>query len=133
MKALRSPCPQRLTGGIALDAPGDMFFANGASQVVEVKRSQPPALTFPSTAVGSSSTLSTTMENIGNQQLTAVQPGLGTASPDYQLLSGSGDCTTTFSLAPATSCNISINFTPAWTGTITGDFVVSRQFAESQM
>jgi large repetitive protein len=107
-------------GYTALDAQGDIFFANDASQVGEIKRSQPPALTFPSTAVGSSSTLSTTMENIGNEPLSAVSPGLNSNSSNYQLQSGSGDCTSTFSLAPATNCSISVNFTPASVGTITG-------------
>lgn len=115
--------PQVDQSGIALDSAGDVFFTEAAySQVVELKRSQPPALTFPSTPVNQSSTLSFTLENIGNQQLTAVSPGLRSTSPYFQLLSGSGDCTTTFSQAPGTSCNVSISFEPAWTGTITGTF-----------
>jgi large repetitive protein len=119
-------------GYIALDAQGDIFFTNDANQVEEIKRSLPPSLTFPSTAVGSSSTLSTTMENIGNEQLTAVSPGLDSNSSNYQLQSGSGDCTSTFSLAPATNCSISVNFTPASAGAITGAINVNDNSLNSQ-
>ena len=53
--------------GIALDGAGDLFIAaTNQNQVVEVQRSQPPALNFPATPVNqASSPLSITVENVG--------------------------------------------------------------------
>jgi sugar lactone lactonase YvrE len=112
--------------GIAVDGAGDLFFAETAnSQIAEVIRSQAPTMTFPATAVNAASVESITMENIGNQALTAVSPGLTSATPYYQPLSGSSDCTSTFSLEPATSCNLAIEFTPNTTGAIPGQLSIS--------
>jgi sugar lactone lactonase YvrE len=110
--------------GIALDGAGDLFIAaTNQNQVVEVQRSQPPVLNFPTTPVNQASNpLSITAENVGNQQLNALEGGFS-MPPNFEQVAGSGtppDCTSTFSLAPGTSCNLSISFTPTTTGAIQG-------------
>ncbi len=111
-------------GGVALDGAGDLFIADtNHSQVLELQRSQPPALNFPATPVNQASNpLSITAENVGNQQLNALEGGFS-MPPNFEQMAGSGtppDCTSTFSLAPGTSCNLSISFDPTRTGLIQG-------------
>ncbi|MGB9235082.1 MAG: hypothetical protein WCC04_11760, partial [Terriglobales bacterium] len=57
--------------GVTLDGAGDIFIADtGNSRVVELLRSQAPSLSFPSTAIGNSSTPQVvTVQNIGNMKL----------------------------------------------------------------
>ena len=89
------------------------------NRVVEVQRSQPPTLSFASTAVGSTSSdspQSVTIQNIGNQPLNAITPGLVVGGQDFLQVAGSGtpaDCTSSFALTPGASCNLSISFTPS--------------------
>jgi len=111
-------------GGVALDGAGDLFIADtNHSQVLELQRSQAPALNFPATPVNQTSNpLSITVENVGNQQLNALEGGFSMPR-NFEQVAGSGtppDCTSTFSLAPGTSCNLSISFTPTTTGAIQG-------------
>jgi len=111
-------------GGVALDGAGDLFLADtNHNQVLELQRSQAPALNFPSTPVNQTSNpLSITAENVGNQQLNALEGGFS-MPPNFEQVAGSGtppDCTSTFSLAPGTSCNLSISFDPTRTGLIQG-------------
>jgi len=108
---------------VAVDGAGDVFIAdNTANLVVEVNRSQPPSLTFASTPVGqtsSDSPQSVTIQNIGNQPLDAVSPGLVVTGPDFIQVAGTGtpdDCTSTFALTPGETCNLSISFTPQTVG-----------------
>ena len=97
---------------IALDAVGDVFIADSISnQIVEVNRSQSPTLTFAPTVVGNTSSdspKSVTIQNIGNQPLNAIAPGLAIGS-NFQT---GGTCSITFSLAPGATCNLSISFKP---------------------
>ena len=109
----------------AVDGAGDVFIAEyGNNQVLEVQRSQPPTLSFAATAVFNTSTdspQSVTVQNIGNQSLTAVSPGLAIGSNSFEQVAGSGtpaDCTSSFSLAPGASCNLSLSFIPQKTGSI---------------
>ncbi len=108
--------------GLALDGAGDLFVTDDvANLAVELPRSQPPAFHFVNTVAGTTSSdspLSATVENIGNQPLNAIAPGLSIskASGDtvFAQVAGTGtpaDCTTAFSLAPGSSCNLSISFT----------------------
>jgi hypothetical protein len=89
--------------------------------VVEVKRSQPPTLTFADTRVGSTSAdspQSVTFQNIGNQSLNAVTPGLVITGPDF-VQGGSGPplgCFSGLSLVPGASCDLSISFKPTAAG-----------------
>ena len=110
--------------GVAVDGAGDVFIADRINnRVVELQRSQPPALSFASTAVGNTSTdspQSVTAQNVGNQSLTAVPPGLSIGQSFVQV-AGSGtpaDCTANFSLVPGASCNLSVSFTPQTAGNL---------------
>jgi DNA-binding beta-propeller fold protein YncE len=103
--------------GLAVDANGNVFVADYAA-VKETDRKDPPSLSFASTPVGSTSSdspQSVLFQNIGNQTLTAVSPGLALGA-NFVQVAGSGtpaDCTAAFSLAPGQECNLSISFTPA--------------------
>jgi len=105
--------------GVAVDGAGDVFITNYMnSQVVEVQRSRAPSLTFASTPVGSTSSdspQSVTIQNIGNEPLNAIAPGLVVTGPNFLQVAGSGtpvDCNNSFELTPGATCNLSLNFRP---------------------
>jgi hypothetical protein len=109
--------------GLSLDQQGDVFIPDlNSIQVKEVNRSQPPSLTFASTNVGSTSSdspQSVSLENIGNQTLSAAGTGILIGGPNFLQVAGSGtpaDCTADFALAPGAACNVSIEFNPRVTG-----------------
>jgi len=110
---------------IALDAAGDLFFQTDPTEstLAEVKGSQPATLSFGKIAVGSTSApQSVAIQNVGNQPLNAVVPGL-IVGTNFLQVPGSGtppDCTSTFTLAPGASCNLSIVFAPQSAGAING-------------
>ena len=110
--------------GVAMDGQGDIFITDISSgHVVEVQRSQPPSLSFATTpegATSSDSPQSVIIQNIGNQALSAVAPGL-IVGADFVQVPGTGtpaDCTSSFSLAPGATCNLSISFEPQSIGGI---------------
>ena len=119
--------------GIAVDAAGDVFVVeNGLNQLVEFTRSQPPSLSFASTQIGqtsSDSPQSLTVQNIGNQPLSAIAPGLVVTGPNFVQVAGSGmpaDCGSGFSLAPlapGTACNLSVSFAPQSVGPLSSTAV----------
>jgi beta-lactam-binding protein with PASTA domain/sugar lactone lactonase YvrE len=116
--------------GVALDAAGDVFIADtNNSRVLEVELSQQPSLTFAATSVGSTSSdspQSITVQNIGNQTLAAVAPGLAVTGPNFVQIPGSGtpaDCTSSFGMLPGASCNLSLSFTPQSAGPLTSTAV----------
>lgn len=109
---------------VAVDGTGNLFIMDwGNSRVVELHRAQPPTFNFASTAVGNTSTdspQSVTVQNIGNQPLAAVAPGLSIGA-NFVQVAGSGspaDCTSTFSLSPGATCNLSVSFTPQTVGSL---------------
>ena len=108
--------------GIAADAAGNLFLEVG-NTLVEVQSSHPTTLNFGKIAVGSTSQpQSVTIQNVGTQLLSAVSPGL-IIGTNFLQVPGSGapaDCTSSFSLAPGATCNLSIVFAPQAVGTITG-------------
>jgi len=113
--------------GVAMDGAGNLFIADsGNNRVVQVQRSSPSALTFPLTYVGQSSTRTATIQNIGNQRLNAVAPGL-TIGTNYQLAGGNSpaDCNARFALAPGTSCDLDISFTPKAPGSFQSTVVLT--------
>ena len=123
---------------VAVDGMGDVFTGNSGIQgvVTEVQRSQPPSLSFAQTTVGSESSDSPQMvslQNIGNQTLNAISPGLLNTDPtDFIQVSGPGtpaDCTTTFSLVQGAACDLSVDFDPQSSGTIQG----SAQFFDNAL
>jgi sugar lactone lactonase YvrE len=101
---------------VAVDGAGDIYL--GGNELVEINRSQPPSFTFAPTLLGQTSTdspQSVTVQNIGNQPLNAVAPGLVVNGPNFVKVAGSGtpaDCTSSFSLSPGATCNLSISFKP---------------------
>ena len=116
--------------GVAVDAAGDVFIADPENgRVVELQRSQAPSLTFASTNLGSTSAdspQSITAQNIGNQPLNAVAPGLVVTGPNFVQVPGSGtpaDCAASFALAPGASCNLSLSFQPQSAGPLTSTAV----------
>ncbi len=115
--------------GIAVDASGNVYLTDqGYGQVVELPMSQPPALSFAATPMGSSSSdspQSVTIQNIGNAALTAT--GLS-VSANFAQVPGSGspaDCSASFSLAPGDSCNLSLSFTPEAASQISGSLILT--------
>jgi streptogramin lyase len=109
---------------VAVDGAGNVFVTDSPiNSVIELQRSQPPALSFAATPVGSTSSdspQSVTIENIGNGRLSLS--GL-TVGSDFAQIAGPGtpaDCTGSSSLAPGASCNLSLSFTPTSGGPITG-------------
>jgi hypothetical protein len=121
--------PKSIVAGIpspwalAVDGAGDVFVGDNNGNLVEVKGSQPSTLNFGKIAVGStSSPQSVTIQNVGNQPLNAVPPGLSIGTYFLQV-PGSGtpaDCTGTFSLTPGATCGLSVVFQPQVVGTIKG-------------
>jgi sugar lactone lactonase YvrE len=116
----------RYSSGVAVDGAGDIFIADsGNNRVVEEQRSQPPTLSFASTlefTTSSDSPQSVTIQDIGNQPLSAISPGLVVTGLNFAQVPGSGtpaDCSSTFSLATGATCNLSISFMPQTTGLIT--------------
>jgi hypothetical protein len=112
---------------VALDGSGNLF-VTGTLTLVELQRSQAPALNFASTPVdttSSDSPQSVTIQNIGNAPLAATGLTVGT---NFAQVPGSGtpaDCTATFSLAPGVSCNLSISFTPTASGSLQSTAVLT--------
>jgi hypothetical protein len=116
--------------GVAVDGTGSVFIADpNNARVVEMRRSQAPSLTFASTNIGNTSTdspQSVTVQNIGNQPLNAVAPGLVVTGPNFLQVPGSGvpaDCAGGFALAPGASCNLSLSFEPQSAGPVTSTAV----------
>jgi hypothetical protein len=119
-----------LPTGIAIDPTGDIFVPQlFAGNVVEINRSQPPMLSFASTTVGSTSSDSpqaVTIQNIGNQPLNAVSPGLAVTGPNFLQVAGPGtfpDCAANFSLTSGALCNLSLSFQPQSAGALSSTAV----------
>jgi MBG domain (YGX type)/PASTA domain/Galactose oxidase, central domain len=116
---------------VAVDGTGNIFTGNESTQgtVTEVKRSQPPSLSFDTTYVGftsDDSPQSLTVLNVGNQTLSAGTPGLVVTGPNFVEVAGTGvfgDCNANFSLAPGAGCNLSISFEPQTSGALTSTAV----------
>ncbi|MGA7687537.1 MAG: choice-of-anchor D domain-containing protein [Terriglobales bacterium] len=110
---------------MAMDAAGNLYFpnSNNSNEMVEAEAAPAP-LNFGSVQVGGESApQSITIQNIGNEPLNAVTPGLS-ISAGFVQVPGSGpfpDCTASFSLAPGAACNLSISFEPKTAGTATGN------------
>jgi sugar lactone lactonase YvrE len=116
---------------VKVDRAGNVFIVDpGNNRVLELQRSQPPTLSFAATLIGetsSDSPKSVTVQNTGNQSLTAIAPGLSIGA-NFMQVKGPGtpeDCTSSFSLAAGASCNLSISFTPTAVGTITSSAVLT--------
>jgi sugar lactone lactonase YvrE/uncharacterized protein (DUF2345 family) len=99
--------------GVSVDGGGNLFLSDfEKSRVVKVNRSQPPAISFATTNVGSTSAdspVAFTVQNVGNQPLTgSVAFNLGTSFRE----SSTNDCSNSLPLAPGGVCGESFSFTP---------------------
>ena len=113
---------------VAADEAGDVFVVgnNNPSEVTELERSNPPALIFAPTPVGTSdSPQSVQIQNIGNAPLSLS--GLS-VSANFDMVPGPGtpaDCTAGSSLPPGESCNISVSFAPVATTPLAGTLTLT--------
>jgi len=111
---------------VAVSSAGDVYATLTNLNLVELHRSQPPSLSFPETALGTTSIpLSVQIQNIGNAALSLS--GMNASGP-FAVVPGSGtpaDCTTSSSLAPGAQCNLSITFKPESEGLVTGALTLS--------
>ncbi|MFZ0225547.1 MAG: choice-of-anchor D domain-containing protein, partial [Mycobacterium sp.] len=110
--------------GVALDGAGDLYISSGGNnQVYEVQRSQPPSLSFPSTAVSAtSSPLTVAIQNIGNQPLTFFN---FVASTSFVVDSATTTCSTSSPLGVGAACNVGVDFAPETPGTLTGTLTLT--------
>ncbi len=110
---------------VAITSTGQIFFVTDGTPVYEINQSLAPSLSFDTTYVGftsDDSPKSITFQNIGNQTLSAVAPGVAVTDPDFSLAgSGPGNCSATFSLNPGADCNLSISFAPLSAGSFNGN------------
>ena len=120
-----------------MDSSGNVFVADTFNNaVVKMDFSDPPRLSFASTAVGSTSSDSpqtVMLTNIGNAALTFPEPAtglnlsiaagftIGNSSTCPQLTSSSSPAT----LPPGSSCTNLISFTPTAVGSISGSLVTT--------
>jgi hypothetical protein len=111
---------------LAVDELGQVYAADGGNhQVLQINQAQPPSESFDTTYVGNfsdDSPQSFTIQNAGNETLSAILPGLAVAGVNFAQVSGSGtppDCTFTLSLAPGALCNVGISFLPQVEGALT--------------
>ena len=120
--------------GLALDSAGNLYILGGGSidngegggvRVVNVSAS---ALNFASAQIGSSSTQTVVVTDIGNAPLTFTAPASGQnpSIPAGFLLDSSSTCSQlgpgspSSTLASGTSCSLAIDFSPASTSSLTG-------------
>ena len=93
--------------------------------MIEINQSVAPSLSFDTTYVGftsDDSPKSITFQNIGNQTLSAVAPGVAVTDPDFSLAgAGPANCSSTFSLNPGADCSVSISFAPLSAGSFNGN------------
>ncbi len=131
-----------LAYGVAVDAKGDIFIPDlNGNRVVEINKSQPPTLNFPTpTTAGSSDATDSaklaSLQNVGNTTLSFPVPSSGdnpSIGPDFSLFSnGEGDCplTTASSSSPGTLavgalCVYSITFYPMEAGSLSESLVLT--------
>jgi trimeric autotransporter adhesin len=116
--------------GMALDSAGNLYISGDAVRTVNVSAS---ALTFPAAQIGSTSTQTAAVTNIGNTPLSFTVPASGqnpslstgftldsTASCP-QLGVGSQQAT----LASGMSCSLVVDFAPSTTAAITGTATIA--------
>jgi hypothetical protein len=96
--------------------------ANGAEPAVLLS---PNPLSFPSTTVGGTSTLTLNLENYGNAPLT-----ISSIVTDNSVFTiGSNNCVS--SVSPGVTCQIQVQFKPTATGSATGDLTIQDNAGDS--
>jgi sugar lactone lactonase YvrE len=103
--------------GVTLDGSGNLYVADTFNgQVTKSDRADAPSLQFDPTKINSTSTDSpktVEVENIGNALLNFSAL---TYPPDFPEASGDNECTSSTSLAAASTCALIIDFSPVKTG-----------------
>jgi subtilase family serine protease len=132
--ALSDPC------GVAVDGSGNVYIADtNNSRILKEDYTDPPSLTFASTAVGSTSSDSpqtVTVENAGNAALNFPVPSTGnnpSITANFTLKSnGTSACplvasgsSTAGTLAAGASCQLPISFAPGVVGALNGTLVLT--------
>jgi sugar lactone lactonase YvrE len=125
--------------GVAVTGSGNVYIADtGNSRVLKENFSDPPSLTFATTAIGSTSNDSPQtvfLGNFGNAALNFPIPSSGNnpgIAANFALSSGASLCpmvsagsSTAGMLAAGQSCPLFISFMPAATGTLSGTLVLT--------
>jgi hypothetical protein len=105
-----------------VDSVGDLYIADTLNQDIrEVYITMAP-LSFPKTAVGSSSAAQTfTLANIGNAslQLSGITP-----STNFKTVGSDTTCSTSSAVAVGNSCTVGVDFSPTTTGSLNGTFTL---------
>ncbi len=118
--------------GLAVDGAGNLYLADGFSNLVEKISAAAFALTFPQTNPGSTSSAQVvTVFNNGNQSLSIAIPGSGdnpAVSANFSLDSTpstacpliAGTASSPGSLSSGAFCTLSLAFAPSTSGTLSG-------------
>jgi len=114
--------------GLAVDGNGNIYVADATNNnVVKLTVSGPPTLTFASTNVGSTSSDSpktVPLFNIGNGDLTLnAAVSYPTSFPENT--KDTKLCANGTPIIPGSGCEISVNFTPATSGPLSGNVVLT--------
>ena len=110
-----------------VDARGNLYIADYGLSRIDNYSQGLEAFNFAGTPVNSVSTdspRSFLFQNIGNQTLSTIAPGLNFTDPDFTQVQGSApqpDCGATFSLVPGAACNVSVQFKPLSSGSLSGN------------
>jgi hypothetical protein len=118
---------------LAMNSQGNIFVGtatSGGTSILELNRSVAPSLTFAATPVGSTSSDSpktVPILNIGNAALTisgtTPDPTYPTSFPENT--ADSNLCGASATLAPGASCDVSVDFKPTTSGSLTGNVVMT--------
>ncbi len=130
-----TPIPLASVGasGIALDGAGNLYLSEsdaGGKLALEVDLADAPSLSFQSTMVtgtSSDSARTVTVANVGNQTLQFTGSGTDPVYP-VDFPENTGDlnvCAAGTTLAPAATCDLSVNFTPTVTGNLSEYLVLT--------
>jgi len=119
--------------GVAVSDSGNVFVGDpGKFRIVKLDYADPPALTFATTPVGSTSAggpQTVEIANIGNGALEFTTPASG-HNPSYpanfpENRNDMNLCRSGLPVDPGTSCDVSINFVPLIAGANAGDVVLT--------
>jgi sugar lactone lactonase YvrE len=111
--------------GVSVDASGDVFIPDSVNNRIVKVDVTGGNLSFPTTTVGSTSSAETvTVTNLGNESL--VLAAAPTYTPNFSENGGDTSlCALNTSVAPGTTCDVSVEFTPQSAGSLAANIVVT--------